>query len=193
MIRSSELISTFPLAPLPRNFITKSELTSSLVSAQALGTGIQGALLPPEVRRRAQRHRVQEIVSFLFLVSSPRSLLGAPLRLRFVSAQFNRKPLLTLVSFPPLPFSPSLFPIYSPAPSRPSLAHRSVVKSYVEGLCWVLEYYFQGTPSWQWYYPHHFSPFASDFTDLASLDIDFTLGKPFRPYEQLMGVFPAAR
>ena len=57
----------------------------------------------------------------------------------------------------------------------------------------MLEYYFQGTPSWQWYYPHHFSPFASDFTDLASLDIDFTLGAPFRPYEQLMGVFPAAR
>ncbi|SCV70596.1 BQ2448_3358 [Microbotryum intermedium] len=69
---------------------------------------------------------------------------------------------------------------------------KSIVKSYVEGLCWVLEYYYQGTPSWQWYYPHHFSPFASDFVDMKDLDIDFTLGNPFRPYEQLMGVFPAA-
>jgi len=70
--------------------------------------------------------------------------------------------------------------------------NRRVVKSYVEGLCWVLEYYFQGTPSWQWYYPYHFSPFASDFLEVGALDIEFTLGAPFRPYEQLMGVFPAA-
>ncbi|KAI5480844.1 5'-3' exoribonuclease 2 [Pseudohyphozyma bogoriensis] len=70
---------------------------------------------------------------------------------------------------------------------------KSLVQSYTEGLCWVLEYYFQGTPSWQWYYPQHFSPFASDFVDVVEdLEINFTLGQPFRPYEQLMGVFPAA-
>lgn len=67
-----------------------------------------------------------------------------------------------------------------------------VVKSYMEGMNWVLHYYFQGTPSWQWYYPFHYAPFAADFKEITDYKIEFTLGKPFKPFEQLMGVFPAA-
>lgn len=63
--------------------------------------------------------------------------------------------------------------------------------SYVEGLVWVLKYYFQGCCSWEWYYPYYHAPFSSDINKLAHLKLEYTLGKPFRPFEQLMAVLPA--
>ena len=67
-----------------------------------------------------------------------------------------------------------------------------VARAYAEGLAWVLLYYFQGCPSWTWYYPYHYAPFAADFVDIGNMEVSFEKGKPFRPYEQLMGVLPAA-
>ncbi|OXV08499.1 hypothetical protein Egran_03738 [Elaphomyces granulatus] len=68
----------------------------------------------------------------------------------------------------------------------------NVARAYVEGLQWVLLYYFQGCSSWTWFYPHHYAPFAADFVDISNLDFRFEKGKPFRPFEQLMGVLPAS-
>ncbi|CAH8872099.1 unnamed protein product [Trichobilharzia szidati] len=68
-----------------------------------------------------------------------------------------------------------------------------VGQEYALGLCWVLAYYYQGCASWDWYFPYHYAPFASDFCKIEELNVDFTKEKtkPFRPLEQLMGVFPA--
>lgn len=70
---------------------------------------------------------------------------------------------------------------------------QKVAKHYVIGLQWVLKYYYQGVPSWGWYFPYHYAPFASDFNDIADAHCDFNEGsEPFNPFDQLMAVFPAA-
>lgn len=68
----------------------------------------------------------------------------------------------------------------------------SVALQYVRGLCWVLQYYYQGCASWEWYFPYHYACFASDFQNITGISKKFNKGTPFKPLEQLMGVFPAA-
>jgi 5'-3' exoribonuclease 2 len=72
-------------------------------------------------------------------------------------------------------------------------------QSYLDGVCWVLNYYLQGPPSWQWFYPFHYSPCASDLLAaveaLCATSPTMTYpsdhSSPIKPVEQLLCVLPA--
>ena len=64
--------------------------------------------------------------------------------------------------------------------------------NYIEGLCWVFEYYYNGCPSWDWYYAFHYAPFVSDLLDIKGIKVNFNQGAPFEPVEQLLAVLPPA-
>ncbi|KAB2578160.1 5'-3' exoribonuclease 1 [Lasiodiplodia theobromae] len=67
---------------------------------------------------------------------------------------------------------------------------RKLTENYVQGLQWVLFYYYRGVASWPWYYGYHYAPMISDVKEGLKADLNFKLGQPFRPYQQLMGVLP---
>lgn len=68
----------------------------------------------------------------------------------------------------------------------------NLMRDYLMGLMWCLAYYTKGCISWTWYYPYHYGPMLKDMTNLESLSctINFSLGAPFKPYQQLLGCLP---
>ncbi|SOV14061.1 exoribonuclease, putative [Plasmodium sp. gorilla clade G2] len=67
---------------------------------------------------------------------------------------------------------------------------KDVVYKYVEGLAWVLAYYFQSCPMWHWYYPYYYAPLSSDLI-VDNITFNFEKDEPLLPFEQLLCVLPA--
>ena len=73
---------------------------------------------------------------------------------------------------------------------------------YLEGLQWILYYYFKGIKNWKWYYPYYYSPMISDLpaikinkTTYEQFDIlekrtSESDSKPFKPYQSLLFILP---
>ena len=42
------------------------------------------------------------------------------------------------------------------------------------------------------YYPFHYAPYMTDIKNFSEMTLEFEMGKPFMPFEQLLAVLPAA-
>lgn len=63
---------------------------------------------------------------------------------------------------------------------------RDLSYHYVSAVQWVLDYYYRGVQSWDWYYPYHYAPFISDLNHIQDTKVNFELGKPFLPFQQVI-------
>ena len=68
---------------------------------------------------------------------------------------------------------------------HPTVQVAAVVKHYLAGLHWVMEYYYRGVPSWSWFYPYHYAPFLSDMSGLQQVELEFEISEPVLPFHQV--------
>ncbi|XP_063223399.1 5'-3' exoribonuclease 1 isoform X2 [Bacillus rossius redtenbacheri] len=69
---------------------------------------------------------------------------------------------------------------------------RLQAEGFIRAIQWNLNYYYNGVCSWSWFYPHNYAPYISDIKNFTNLKLDFEMGKPFLPFEQLLAVLPSA-
>lgn len=73
-----------------------------------------------------------------------------------------------------------------------NMDQKTLCHSYLEGMQWVISYYINGISNWKWFYPFHYSPFASALsTHCCSFkQPPYKPSKPTTPFQQLLCVLP---
>jgi len=73
-----------------------------------------------------------------------------------------------------------------------TVSEEQVCLDYIRGMEWIMRYYNDEIPSWDWFYPHSYAPFANElYTNLRKYEfIPFKKGKPYTPFHQLLSVMP---
>lgn len=62
---------------------------------------------------------------------------------------------------------------------------------YLRGMQWVMRYYTQGCPSWDWFYPFHYAPLVEDLANFSGVvNVKMAVGSPLHPILQLLAVLP---
>ena len=77
----------------------------------------------------------------------------------------------------------------------PAVQQEDVVRAYLDGIQWVMSYYYDGVGSWSWFFPYHYAEHLSDLYEYLTNHPDFRatefdIGEPFSPLNQLMAVLP---
>lgn len=66
-----------------------------------------------------------------------------------------------------------------------------ICKNYLESLIFTMKYYFEGLPSWSWYYRYHAPPLHTDILNYLQKmgdinKLEFKLNEPYKPFDQMM-------
>jgi len=69
-----------------------------------------------------------------------------------------------------------------------------IIKEYLNGMLWILNYYKKRIPDWLWFYPFSYGPFLEDFYDFIKNEYQipiFSQNEPVLPFLQLLMVLPS--
>lgn len=84
----------------------------------------------------------------------------------------------------------------NPTSSSPSVKEQrdDIIRQYLNGMQWILQYYTVGMPDWHWFYPFLYAPFCSDIYQFLSTENyqvpPFVVHEPVPTFLQLMMVLP---